>query len=129
MADGAKFSTGGQGAPDMDFAYQASTGGGWADWGPFSIDSRGFNRDWVENHNVTDVRLLWARHGTQKPRQAPDAYRFNALFFDGHVATLGDLEGSNPSLWAPKGTVIPIGEMYEDVKARYGITSDFTVGD
>jgi prepilin-type N-terminal cleavage/methylation domain-containing protein/prepilin-type processing-associated H-X9-DG protein len=132
MADGNRFANNST-LPDMDASYDTRLGGAWADWGPFDTNGNGFNRfrgKWGTAVNGTtgrDVRPLWARHGTLKPLQADDAYKFNALFFDGHVALLGDLEGSNPVYWAPKGSTIPIGEFWPDVKLFYGITADYVV--
>ena len=45
--------------------------------------------------------------------------RGNHLFFDGHVETMGDLQGANPDLWAPRGTRIPADEAYPDVARKY----------
>ena len=76
--------------------------------------------------NLTnDYRMLWARHGSGKPRGAADTFRFNAGFLDGHVETLGDLEGADPKLWLPKGTTIAQGissnsEVWQDVATKYG---------
>lgn len=130
-ADGAKWVTGAGTPPDMDFFFQAGTGGGFADWGPFSKDSRAFNRDWVDNNAATDVRILWARHGVQKTKMRPDSYRFNALFFDGHVTALGDLEGSNPKYWCPKGTSFDTtSECNPSIIAAFNLPSGtYTVGE
>lgn len=60
------------------------------------------------------------------PFQASDRYKFNAVFFDGHVELLGDLEGANPNFWNPKGTSIgPTAgtQMPNSVLTRYGIDS------
>jgi hypothetical protein len=48
-------------------------------------------------------------------------------FFDGHVETLGDLEGSDPSFWNPPGTGIPSTEFQgqTDTKKTYGVSYAF----
>ena len=49
-----------------------------------------------------------------------DSYRFVVGFFDGHVATMGDLEGSNPKYWMPKGSTIAINtRLFNDVRNLY----------
>jgi len=66
-----------------------------------------------------DPRLWGFRHGSLKPWQNTDSYRFNAGFFDGHVATFGDLEGSDPNMWFPKGCQVMPGEMMNDSETEF----------
>jgi prepilin-type processing-associated H-X9-DG protein len=66
---------------------------------------------------------MWARHGALVQGGAANTFTFNAGFFDGHVESLGDLEGANPDLWAPKGTVMTKGELWPDVYNAYGIAN------
>jgi prepilin-type processing-associated H-X9-DG protein len=57
-----------------------------------------------------------------------NSYLFNAAFFDGHVETLGDLQGADPAFWAPTGSTIggppttgeSPGEELPDVANAYG---------
>jgi prepilin-type N-terminal cleavage/methylation domain-containing protein/prepilin-type processing-associated H-X9-DG protein len=131
-ADGARFYVG-SASPDMDFTYDAESGGAYADVGAFSAYSRAWNRNGAPGNGSDgdsgggpyDARVLWARHGTNRPHSPADAFRFNALFYDGHVETLGDLQGANPSYWAPKGTTLDVtkGEIWSDVKTHYGLSS------
>ena len=45
----------------------------------------------------------------------------NAGFYDGHVELLGDLEGSNPRMWMPKGTAVANAnaEMWTDTYNKF----------
>jgi prepilin-type N-terminal cleavage/methylation domain-containing protein/prepilin-type processing-associated H-X9-DG protein len=68
-----------------------------------------------------DPRIWACPHGVQVMYQPADRYRMNALFFDGHVETLGDLEAANPTFWLPRGSVIPSGStVWTDVLRKYG---------
>jgi len=51
----------------------------------------------------------------------------NFAYLDGHVETLGDLQGADPSMWFPKGTqlVIDATQTYQDVRARYFNNQNF----
>ncbi len=79
--------------PDQDYAWDADEGGAYADWGADSAYTHAQNRQHANGgaQNQPDERLLWARHGNGKT-----SFRFNAVFFDGHVETLGDLEAPTP---------------------------------
>ena len=86
----------------------------FSDFGPFWGLSRSWDRSMSNSSlglnptatGTPDARLYGFRHGTKSARQPAGRYKFNAVFFDGHAETLDDLEGSNPSLWLPKGTQI-----------------------
>ena len=60
-----------------------------------------------ESPGPTNARIYAFRHGIKSQRGQPDQYRFNVGFFDGHVETMGDLEGSDPAMWFPAGTTSP----------------------
>jgi prepilin-type N-terminal cleavage/methylation domain-containing protein/prepilin-type processing-associated H-X9-DG protein len=96
-------------------ASQGGTGGGaYADYGAYDYFSRALCRadapgNTAGNTDPNDARIYGFRHGSQKPFGAADSYRFNAGFYDGHVETLGDLEGANPSFWNPPGTLVHAG--------------------
>ena len=66
---------------------------------------------------AVDARIYGFRHGVTRQKGAADAYRFNLGFFDGHVESLGDLQGSNPELWLPKGA-------YYDPSAGFPMPAD-----
>jgi prepilin-type processing-associated H-X9-DG protein len=70
------------------------------------------------------------RHGKSVANAPADSFRFNVAFYDGHVETLGDLEGSDPNMWMPTGSTVPTpsSEMQPDVVARFlnGSSSAFT---
>jgi prepilin-type N-terminal cleavage/methylation domain-containing protein/prepilin-type processing-associated H-X9-DG protein len=103
----------------------------FADEGAFSYYSYAWNRDNAPgNHSnkdgITttgfDNRAYAFRHGI-----VSGVYRFNALFFDGHVQTLTDLQGANPGYWSPPGTVIPRSECTQDVLNKYfGSRTEYT---
>jgi prepilin-type processing-associated H-X9-DG protein len=65
------------------------------------------------------------RHGSREIGASLGSYRFNAVFFDGHVETLDGQTGSNPALWLPRGTTVPASELSAEAKAIYmnGATS------
>jgi prepilin-type processing-associated H-X9-DG protein len=127
IADGARYSTNTI-SPDVDLTYNASYGGVFADQGAASAFSHAWCRNRVPGNGGTgglsDPRVYWARH-TSKPIQGArgGTYRFNAGFFDGHVETLDDLNGSNPKFWFPKGTVFSNAknEIWADTRAHFGI--------
>jgi len=108
-------------------------GGAYADQGSWDYYSRALNRaEAPGNGNTTasnDGRVYGFRHGSQAKFGPADSYRFNAGFYDGHVETLGDLEGSNPNFWNPSGTAILYGsgsgsptsdDLTVDVQKKYG---------
>jgi prepilin-type processing-associated H-X9-DG protein len=110
----------------MSFAYNADEGGEYCDWGADSAYTRAESRERALNNGDKaghDERVLWARHGQLILGGPPDSFKFNAVFFDGHVETLGDLQGANPAFWAPKGTVMQAAELWPDVYQRFGIPS------
>ena len=117
IADGAKFSSTAQNPPDVSFGIVTSTGGAFSDQGGATNFSRAYARDYSMNPPQStgfDVRPLWARHGNGKIGQLK-GFKANYAFFDGHVETLDDLEGSRPEYWYPKGTTVTIaGEFWND---------------
>jgi len=81
-----------------------------------------------------DPRVFGFRHGTQNPWASnvsinqstgqvydtpANIYKFNAGFYDGHVETLGDLEGADPSMWNPPGTTVADWMMMQDVQTQF----------
>jgi prepilin-type processing-associated H-X9-DG protein len=129
IADGAKFSAGNkspsvaQTYPDADLNYVSQLGGAFADQGP-SRFTRAWNRDRTPANGGSgvDCRIFWARHSSNvKPGAKSGTFRFNIGFFDGHVETVDDLAGANPSLWYPKGTLlkVDVNQQWDDVMQRY----------
>jgi prepilin-type processing-associated H-X9-DG protein len=123
IADGARYTNGKGDGPDYDFSYLGKFGGPFSDIGAFSSFSNSWDRRSAPGNpgGSRDARIFSFRHGTTKAGAGGDSFRFNAGFFDGHVETLGDLEGADPALWMPTGTSISgaSGEMYPDVASAY----------
>lgn len=121
IADGGRFSNTAT-TPDADLSYASVNGGAFADQGPNRFTAswdRGMAAGNTPRNAATqDSRVFAYRHsGRIVPRSRGDSFRFNAGFFDGHVETLGDLQGADPRNWFPKGTqlVIDTGQYYQDV--------------
>jgi len=114
ISDGGKYSDA-TSPPNYVMSYSAggTEGGAYADYGAFDYYSRALCRaNAPGNAGGTasgDGRITGFRHGSQKAYDKADAFRFNAGFYDGHVETLGDLEGANPSFWNPPGTTCSAG--------------------
>jgi prepilin-type processing-associated H-X9-DG protein len=122
MADGAKFAiqkSGASGSPLPFGSYTLKIGSPWydddngslgpfTDLGPWSQISGAYDR----SHNPaagnvktgSDPRLLSYRHGGQKN----GTFKMNAVFFDGHVETMDEGRSSDPKLWLPRGTAMPV---------------------
>ncbi len=121
-------------SPDVELAIQSTYGGAFSDQGEADAYSAAWCRNRVPGNGKTsgnDARIYWARH-TSKPAQGARGgmFRFNAGFFDGHVETMDDLNGSNPKYWFPKGTVFTDAgnEIWADTRARFGIpATNYTV--
>jgi prepilin-type N-terminal cleavage/methylation domain-containing protein/prepilin-type processing-associated H-X9-DG protein len=125
IADGGKYSNPGS-LPNYDLTYNGlDVGGAFADYGAYAEYSTALNREAatgnVESYDAGpyDPRIYGFRHGNQSPFGKTNTYRFNAGFFDGHVETLGDLEGADPAFWAPTGTILQNTEMTKDVQKKY----------
>jgi len=109
---------------DVDVSVRGSHGGAFSDQGAWTR----WSRSWVRGYAVKvygpssiEPRLFAYRHGTQKPFSTTDAYKFNVGFFDGHAETMGDLQGADPALWLPKGTVVELNkqQIYSDVSTKF----------
>ena len=125
IADGARYSNAAT-PPDIDLNYTGSGGGAFGDIGPWSDKTNCWDRSNAKGNTPrgpTDARIYAFRHGNRKGGGATDSYKFNVGFFDGHVETMGDLQGSDPNLWLPRGTSYdPKGgfPMPKDADALYG---------
>jgi prepilin-type processing-associated H-X9-DG protein len=106
FADGSRSSQGEP--PTYDNSISGGGGNLFADQGAWSSATRAWFRGQAPGNGFTgtDARIFAYRHGKRNPGGAADAFRFNVVYWDGHAETLGDLEGSDPSLWMPKGTKI-----------------------
>ncbi|MFT3785387.1 MAG: prepilin-type N-terminal cleavage/methylation domain-containing protein [Tepidisphaeraceae bacterium] len=132
MADGARYANP-QNFPELSLPFKSGGGGAYGDHGAFSKDSNCWNRTNAPGNSPanykpgpTDARIYAFRHGKIQQKAKADAFKFNAVFFDGHVETLGDLEGANPALWFPSGSTYNGSSTNkdcaatEDVLTRYG---------
>jgi prepilin-type N-terminal cleavage/methylation domain-containing protein/prepilin-type processing-associated H-X9-DG protein len=119
MADAGKFAV--NGAPTYNLGISPSDGGTFSDYGPFGSEAEGYYRDVVNN---VDMRRYAWRHGAGKK----GGYRLNALFFDGHVENMEEMDSCNPMLWVPKGTVFDsVAKIWPDVVTTYNLSVPFTV--
>jgi len=108
----------------------------FSDFGAFTGATKSFARRVPNGMTATiDPRIFSYRHGA-KSQRATTPYRMNVLFYDGHVATMTDMESAKPDYWLPRGTMIgnpnasiaadqPV--VYPDVVANYKITSNYLV--
>jgi len=110
VADGGRYVYNKSGPPTENWDALDGEGGEYADWGADSAYTRAQNREHVPGNggpsNLPDEREKRALHGPSHHTTAGNQFRFNAVFYDGHVETLGDLDGANPKFWMPKGTVV-----------------------
>jgi prepilin-type processing-associated H-X9-DG protein len=130
MADAGMWSDGKQ-TPDANITYSAAYDSScFSDVGPWDQ----FSRAWLRTNCpgnagglLYDARIYGFRHGKSVANAPADSFRFNVAFYDGHVETMGDLEGSDPNMWMPTGSTVPsASEMQPDVIAKYSITFPFT---
>ncbi|HEX4053761.1 MAG TPA: type II secretion system protein [Tepidisphaeraceae bacterium] len=125
IAEGGKYSTPNS-QPNYDLTYNgADIGGAFSDYGAYAEYSSGLNREAASGNVETyspgalDPRIYGFRHGNQSPFGKTGSYEFNAGFYDGHVETLGDLEGADPAYWMPTGTEIANTEITKDAQIKY----------
>ena len=123
IADGSRYSRHDV-LPDANLSFMSSHGGAFADQGAATRHSNGWNRGTAAGNGSGqyDARVWWARHSPGAQSRDPGgSFRFNAGFYDGHVAAMDDLEGSNPELWFPTDTEFQAtdDQIYRDVKDRY----------
>jgi prepilin-type N-terminal cleavage/methylation domain-containing protein len=107
-------------------------GSEYADWGANDAYTAAQSRQDVPGAAQTGrgglstipLREFWARHGSFHHTNAANQYKFNAVFFDSHVETLGDLDGANPIYWMPAGTSVQAEEFWMDVYSTYHIPAN-----
>jgi hypothetical protein len=134
ISEGSRYLVSSLNSNDLDFSpggnvsgspTGASQGGQYADYGVYDTYAYGHQREACPTAgsnagSIADERLIWCNHGSTSPHAAADAMKFTAGFFDGHVEVLGDLQGSDPSLWVPKGTWIG-DPTWTDTAAKFGV--------
>ena len=122
IADGAKYSDSAR-PPTMPLTLKWDWGGAYADRGPWLRVNTCWDRSWAPGNGAKigfDARLWGFRHGTRNAGAPADMFRFNVGFYDGHVEQMGDLEGSDPAMWNPKGTrLVANNRLYNDVLKKY----------
>jgi prepilin-type N-terminal cleavage/methylation domain-containing protein/prepilin-type processing-associated H-X9-DG protein len=132
IADGARFSNTAT-VPDYDLTYTGSNGGAFCDQGAAMRFSQSWDRGLAQGNNnrangTNDARVYAYRHGPTLLRSKGGSFRFNVGFFDGHVETLDDLTGADPTMWFPKGTQLGVdsNQMYADVLSRFFNNQNYT---
>lgn len=122
LAEGAKYPDNGSGnvlggVVDYDRTVSHPAWQGcYADYGPWNS----YSKSYAQTSDSTNNPLVFAmRHGTQSVGRPISNYRFNCLFFDGHVETMDGESGSNPALWCPSGSVIPVGQPTTDCLSHW----------
>jgi len=142
VADGARYSSS-RGYIDYSVSPYSTYGGQFMDQGAASRYSHSWDRSMSPGNDKNtsgsgddqgsggtlgsfDARLYAYRHGKTDAGGAADSMKMNLSFFDGHVELMGDLQSSDPKLWAPSGTQFNYGtggsgqdQMHKDAKARY----------
>ncbi len=136
--DGGQYSTAnstdGVTLPDYDLSCQGGWGGAFSAAGAYSKFSRAWDRARAPGNGYigrTDGRSFGFRHSTSSAVAVgakANAYKGNFVFHDGHAETMGDLEAANPHLWLPQGTNLGPGSIFNDVRARWNITSQIRIG-
>jgi len=120
IADGARYSNSASTTLDFDTNAYGDHGGPYSDVGGGCQFSNSWDRGAANlPGQPSDGRLYAHRHGNKKRGGSVDSYRFNVAFFDGHVETMGDLQGANPNYWFPKGTTCIRSTFYPDVVKKF----------
>jgi len=127
MAEGTRWCNSNNSPPNYDDGIDGdnrSPGGSFADFGPWSLYTRAYYRVMP---NTTVPITYSMRHGTKVAGASLSAYRFNAVFFDGHAETLDGRTGMNPRLWMPKGSILPGSECSAEAKSIYMTTDPLII--
>ncbi len=132
VADGARFSNPTT-APDYDLSPFAAFGGAFSDSGAHSTFSQSWGRSWAPGNGSTvgvDARIYAYRHATSEPPQGAkaDTFKLNAVFYDGHVETQGDLQSSSPYQWLPQGTNLDTSGTWPDTINHFKLASNVLIG-
>jgi prepilin-type processing-associated H-X9-DG protein len=126
IADGARFSNR-YTPPDYDLSCNASWGGTFADIGTYATGTFSWDRSRAPGNGYTgnfDPRIYAFRHADAEPPVGarPNVFKLNLAFYDGHVATQGDLESTNPHQWLPTGTLLQTSELWPDSRRLIQMT-------
>jgi hypothetical protein len=110
--------------PSMPLTLKFDYGGAFGDRGPWYTANTGFGRQQAPGNGGTgapslDTRIYAYRHGNRTPYGASDTYKNVVGFYDGHVETMGDLQGADPRMWMPKGSFLNMSNLFADVKAAF----------
>jgi prepilin-type N-terminal cleavage/methylation domain-containing protein len=146
VADATKFSNGGPWtyytaiSPDNNTPNRNS--GPFTDMGAPFYCTAAYDRGAINQVSTStfDGRAFSFRHGTLKQFQPLGPYRLNAIFYDGHAATLDEYDATDVKHWLVSGSVIPnmggstqyggsgcISWIYADVVKAHQMTFPYTV--
>lgn len=119
--DGAKYTNNDTIPPDYDLDWNSagSIGGSYSDWGPPDQYSRSYLHGTGSGGGLLRPILYSFRHGVTGLAAATGYYRFNALFFDGHVETMDGLQGLNPNYYYPSGSILKASELSTEAGNQY----------
>lgn len=134
IACGGKYSGAGT-PPSMPLSLRFDWGGSYADRGPWLTVNSCWDRSNAPGNGgsptIQDARLYSFRHGKKIENGPADSYKFTVGFYDGHVETMGDLQGSDPKMWMPKGSTLGnlTTRVFKDVRDLYypGVTTNVTI--
>lgn len=111
--------------------------GKYADWGPwFGLTSAypQFSTTYLSTigggpaKGVADRRPLAYRHGKNASGAPVGSYRFNAVFYDGHVESLDDATATHPKYWLPTGTIMTdLRYIDPSVVSRWNLTPTYAL--
>jgi type II secretory pathway pseudopilin PulG len=95
--------------------------GPFTDNGPWTKATGAYDRSMINGQPAaTDARIFSFRHGAIGPGQPYGRLALNAVFYDGHAATLDEFEATNPKHWLPARSVMKSAEQFwPDVAARH----------
>lgn len=128
-ADGAKYTYNGS-APEYDVTPESLTSGTgnhgkYADYGAWTNATGSYDQF---HPTALDGRVASFRHARSTPHGPAGTFRMNAVFFDGHAASMDDADATQPKYWIPSEATISDGShMDPSVVARWGITFPYTV--
>lgn len=136
-ADGARYSAAnsedGVVPPDYDLGPFAGFGGTFGDTGAYASFSQSWDRSRAPGNGYigrVDGRVWGFRHSNGEPPvgAAPNAFKINLLFHDGHASTVGDLDATNPHMWLPQGTTLGPSDLWRDTRLHFNIRQPIRIG-
>jgi prepilin-type N-terminal cleavage/methylation domain-containing protein len=95
--------------------------GPFTDNGPWTKATGAYDRAMINGQpSATDGRIFSFRHGAVGARQPYGKLALNAVFYDGHAATLDEFQATDPKYWLPSRSVFKSAEQFwPDVAARH----------